>query len=126
MTTYSVEDMAQIIEGKVPLPNPERIDGDVGANILHYRTMHCGCALTDSGKQWNARFFLDYGQGGQLYGSGIVMWSTWKDGAYRTAGMKFAICKHEKKDADGANHSRGWHPGACTKCGLDMTIDSGD
>jgi hypothetical protein len=25
-----------------------------------------------------------------------------------------------------ANHSRGWHPGWCGKCGVDMSIDSGD
>lgn len=127
--TYTFEgDLLPIIRGSVPLPNMEPIERDIGAAILHYREMHCGDALmgVNSIKKWNARFFLDYGQGGQLYGSGIVAWSEWKDGAYRAAGMKFAICKHEQKAEPGANPMRGWHPSRCVKCGLDMTIDSGD
>lgn len=125
---YSLEDdLMPIVQGKVALPNAEPITGDVGAAILHYNGMNSGTALLADGKrQWNARFFLDYGQGGQLYGSGIVAWTAWQDGAYRAVGMKFAICKHVKKAAPGANPSRGWHPGRCEKCGLDMTIDSGD
>jgi hypothetical protein len=89
--------------------------------------MHCGTAILPSGdKAWHARFFFDYGQGGSCHGSGIVAWTKWKDGAYRAVAMRFAICQHTKVDGPGANHSRGWHPGACSKCGLDMTVDSGD
>lgn len=125
---YSLEaDLMPIIEGKIVLPNCKPLDRDVGAAILHYNKMHGGHALRPDGKkQWHAKFFLDYGQGGQLYGSGLVAWTEWKDGAYRAVGMTFAICEHTKADAPGANHSRGWHPGSCTKCGLDMTVDSGD
>jgi hypothetical protein len=126
--TYEMDrDMQPIIDGKVPLPNAEPIDSDVGAAVLHYRVMRAGHALMPNGRtEWNARFFLDCGQGGQLEGSGIVAWSAWKDGAYRATGLRFAICKHEKKDDPGADHQRGWHPGRCVKCGLDMTVDSGD
>lgn len=117
----------EIITGKVPLPNTMPLAEDVGASILHYREMHCGTALMPDGKkQWSARFFLDYGQGGQFYGSGIVAWSGWKDGAYRATGLKFAICDHQQIEGAGANHSRGWHPSRCLKCGLDMSVDSGD
>jgi hypothetical protein len=125
---YTMErDLKPIIEGKVTLPNASAIEHDIGAAILHYREMHCGTALlTDGKKAWNARFFLDYGQGGQLYGSGIVAWTDWKDGAYRAVGMKFAICDHKPAEGRGANHSRGWHPASCSKCGLDMSVDSGD
>lgn len=130
---YSLKDDLQpIIDGKVALPNTKPIDRDVGASILHYREMHCGTALvvdarySGNQKQWNARFFLDYGQAGQLYGSGIVAWTEWKDGAYRAVGMKFAICDHKQAEGGGANHSRGWHPASCSKCGLDMSVDSGD
>ena len=38
----------------------------------------------------------------------------------------WAICRHQKVDGAGANHSHGWHPGRCSICGIDMTIDSGD
>lgn len=126
---YTLEaDLMPIIEGKVSLPNAKPIEQtDTGSAILHYRQMHCGTALlADGNKQWNARFFLDYGQGGQLYGSGLVAWTGWKDGKYRAIGMRFAICEHAKKDAPGANHSRGWHPGHCEKCGCDLSVDSGD
>lgn len=125
--TYTLEnDLQPIIEGKVPVPNAKPITGDVGNAILHYREMHCGQPAVDGRKQWGARIFLDYGQGGQLHGTGVVAWSTWKDGAYRAVGVRFAICEHAKVDGPGANHSRGWHPGKCAKCGLDMTVDSGD
>jgi hypothetical protein len=124
---YSLEtDLMPIIEGKVALPNAKPIDRDVGASILHYREMHCGNALLPAGKKWNARFFLDYGQGGGLHGSGLVAWTEWKDGAYRAVGMTFAICDHKAVEGAGANHSRGWHPASCSKCGLDMSVDSGD
>jgi hypothetical protein len=124
---YSMdEDLKPIIEGKVALPNAEPIERDVGATILHYRQMHCGTAVLSGKKHWSARFFLDYGQGGQLYGSGIAAWSEWKDGAYRAVGLKFAICQHEIQSGAGANHSRGWHPASCSKCGLNMSVDSGD
>ena len=120
-------DLMPIIEGKVALPNTSPIEIDVGSAILHYRQMHCGTALlADGKKKWSARFFLDHGQGGQLYGSGIVAWTDWKDGAYRAIGMKFAICEHKVVEGAGANHSRGWHPASCSKCGLDMSVDSGD
>jgi hypothetical protein len=125
---YTIErDLRPIIEGKVDLPNTSSIDSDVGVAILHYREMYSGIAsLSGANKVWDARFFLNYGQGGQLYGSGIVAWTTWKDGAYRAVGMKFAICDHEPTEGAGANHSRGWHPAHCSKCGLDMSVDSGD
>jgi hypothetical protein len=127
-TGYTMDgDLKPIMEGKVELPNAKPLERDVGATILHYRTMHAGYALMPDGrKEWNARFFLDYGQGGGLQGSGIVAWVAWKDGAYRATGMTFAICEHTKVEGAGANHSRGWHPGACSKCGLDMSVDSGD
>lgn len=119
-------DLQPIIDGNVALPNVKPVETDIGATILHYREMHCGHAMLPQGKKWNVRFFLDYGQGGQLYGSGMVAWSEWKDGAHRAVGMKFAICDHMPVEGAGANHSRGWHPASCSKCGLDMSVDSGD
>jgi hypothetical protein len=125
---YSLEtDLMPIIEGKIALPNPRPIEGDVGSAILPYRQMHCGVALLPDGKkQWEARFFLDRGQGGGLHGTGVVAWTDWKDGAYRAVAMKFAICEHTQVEGPNANHSRGWHPASCSKCGLDMSVDSGD
>jgi hypothetical protein len=124
---YSLEtDLMPIIEGKIALPNARPIETDVGAAILHYHKMHSGQALLPQGKKWNVRFFLDYTQGGSLTGAGIVAWTDWKDGAYRAVAMTFAICDHKAVEGAGANHSRGWHPASCSKCGLDMSVDSGD
>lgn len=125
---YSLEtDLMPIIHGNVTVPNAKVLDRDAGAAILHYREMHCGNALLSAGnKKWNARFFLDYGQGGGLHGSGLVAWTEWKDGAYRATAMTFAICDHKAVAGANANPSRGWHPAHCEKCGLDMSVDSGD
>jgi hypothetical protein len=124
---YSLEgDLMPIIQGNVALPNARGVEADAGATILHYRQMHAGDALLPAGKKWNVRFFLDYTQGGRLTGTGIVAWTEWKDGAYRATALKFAICEHVKKAAPGADPSRGWHPGHCEKCGLDLSVDSGD
>lgn len=41
--------------------------------------------------------------------------------------FEFAICKHEKtEEGHSPNHGRGWHPGHCKHCGMDMLVDSGD
>jgi hypothetical protein len=38
-----------------------------------------------------------------------------------------SICKHEIKDSSTPEgRMRGWHPARCTKCGLDMSVDSSD
>lgn len=124
---YSLEiDLQPIIEGRVALPNARLIDRDIGAALLHYQQMHSGAALLPTGKRWNVRYFLDYGQGGGLHGSGLVAWTDWRDGAYRAVGMSFAICDHKPVVGAGANPMRGWHPASCEKCGLDMSVDSGD
>jgi hypothetical protein len=82
-----------------------------------------------------ARWFYCTGQSGGLTGEGYVIWycsgpkpNPRPEAAYAAyaRGGRFAICKHEKVDGPGANHSRGWHPGHCRLCGLDMTVDSGD
>lgn len=124
---YSLEfDLQPIIEGRVALPNAKVVERDVGASILYYHQMHSGAALLPTGKKWNVRYFLDYGQGGGLHGSGIVAWTEWKDGIERGVAMKFAICEHKSVPGAGANPMRGWHPAHCEKCGLDMSVDSGD
>jgi hypothetical protein len=129
---YTLEtDLMPIMKGDVPLPNPEPIEGDLASTILYYNSMQSGrCVLLpgETNKKWNVSFFLDHGQGGQLEGSGVVAWTTWDNEkrAPGATGLRFAICKHTKVEGAGANHSRGWHPGHCSKCGLDMTVDSGD
>lgn len=86
-------------------------------------------------KSW-ARYFLSTNQGGGLTGEAMVFvygsGGFWKKDApeewvgTKPSAFRVAICKHEKEPGAGANPRRGWHPGACKHCGLDMTVDSGD
>jgi hypothetical protein len=119
-----------IMAGKLPLPNFEEISLERGvANIA------VGGGLVDamgvrnakvpgSSSTWGhwSRYFLGTTQGGALDGTGYVIW--WDRGNGHVG--KFAICRHEKVTGSGADPRRGWHPGRCSKCGLDMTVDSGD
>lgn len=69
-------------------------------------------------------------QGGELDGSAkvLIYRPTWgKDETPRTA--SFRLCLHNKLArvvGAGARPERGWHPGRCSYCGLDMSVDSGD
>lgn len=123
---YSLEtDLMPIVEGKVALPNFKALDLEhaVGNIAACYGPGVRGTALLalKQSKHW-AQFFLDRGQGGGLQGSGVVLY--WEASKGRAA--SFAICEHVKVEGAGANHSRGWHPGHCSKCGLDLSVDSGD
>jgi hypothetical protein len=130
---YSLEsDLLPIIEGTTALPNFLSEDLARTANNIasggHSMLAKWGWALIDGRKQW-AQFFLTpaamgNANSGSLDGGGYVMvWSSRKEGPITGT---FAICRHDKQAAPGANPSRGWHPGRCVKCGLDMTIDSSD
>jgi hypothetical protein len=79
----------------------------------------------------NAIYHLNCGQGGGFTGEGVVVIDATGHFQYRAVQEsiitgRFAICKHESVEDPGANHSRGWHPAHCKKCGLDMSVDSGD
>lgn len=76
----------------------------------------------DNHKAW-ARFFLRQGQGGGYTGEGYVIAYSGIDGSRFG---HFAICVHQMVEGAGADHRRGWHPGHCGLCGMDMSVDSGD
>lgn len=84
-----------------------------------------------------ARYFLTSGQGGDLTGEALVF--VYGGGGYysretpdewigtKPTAWKVAICKHQKAGGGTREQEqRGWHPGACALCGMDMTVDSGD
>lgn len=126
----AVTDMQPILDGKVILPNFEPIPIELAvSNASHwYGHVHDG-ASARFGTRYPSRalYFLTVGQGGGLTGEGMVMTTGgWKDGKQEVITGRFAICKHKKVEGAGANHDRGWHPGWCEKCGLDMSVDSGD
>lgn len=83
------------------------------------------------GSVGDAIYHLNCGQGGGLTGEGVVVIDLSGLVQYRAipesiVAGRFTFCKHEKVEGAGANHQRGWHPGHCGKCGLDMSVDSGD
>lgn len=71
-----------------------------------------------------AKVYTEYSRGGGWDGVGYVVTSHNTD---QGRVFKFQLCKHEKtEEGHSPNHSRGWHPGHCKHCGMDMTVDSGD
>lgn len=67
---------------------------------------------------WYPKIFTHHvGMSGAFSGDGVVLCNG--------KVYKFGMCQHEW-DESGANHSRGWHPKRCRKCGVDASIDSGD
>lgn len=123
------EDFAAILDGKLTLPNFEEIDVAKGAGAVagYYGKYVRGRAKVSAAYPSQASFFLTMSQGGGLTGEGYALWSEYENGkGYVGRIGKFAICKHEHVEGPGANHSRGWHPGYCGVCGLDMSVDSGD
>lgn len=69
-------------------------------------------------------WFNGVGMGGVWDGSGVFM-CTPSGRDHNARVFTFHFCDHEW-DESGANHSRGWHPKRCKKCGVDASIDSGD
>jgi hypothetical protein len=125
---YSKDDYARIIAGEAPLPNFEPMTADHFCNAIaaggHGMTPVWGWSKGEHGhKAWAQYFLANFSNmGSEPDGSGYVCIY----GMNKPTVGRFAICKHEKKLDAGANPSRGWNPGRCVKCGLDMTIDSGD
>lgn len=127
---YTLEtDLMPIVEGKVALPNfkPVSLEKAVASVAATRGPGIRGnvCLPGATHREW-AQFFLDRGQGGSLEGTGLVLYYTVVKGYGVGAAATFAICEHKKVAAPGANPSRGWHPGHCEKCGLDLSVDSGD
>lgn len=140
------EDFEPFMSGLKPVPNFKPYEG----NPLEFlNSLTLGGQWTPPGagyaevyhegqsqKGW-AKYFLSTTQGGGFDGTGYVIiyasprWvaATELKEQHKEGGAiigSFAICKHQKVDHAGANHQRGWHPGHCLHCGLDMTVDSGD
>ena len=124
------DEMKVIAEGKCVVPNFEEMPLEIGvAAVAAGGGLLCisgvkNAKIPGSDSSWGhwARYFLSHTQDGQFDGTGYLMW--WD----RSKGHvgRFAICKHNKLEGAGANHQRGWHPGRCEHCGLDMSVDSGD
>jgi hypothetical protein len=130
-------DLRPVINGDVPLPNFEPLDLGLIVNNLasigHGLRPEWGHAWVDPlerHKTW-AFYFLSsdgmaspVGNNPSFGGGGYVLIYTPSHKPARAG--RFAICKHEVRPRADADPRRGWRPGHCRHCGLDMTIDSSD
>lgn len=113
----------------------EILDPQEALNVLNRTSSHLGLTSPYYFKiqdlvhprievTWYPKIFRNAeGMGGRFDGSGVILTSPRHDGVARV--FTFHFCAHEW-DESGANHSRGWHPKVCRKCGFDASIDSGD
>jgi hypothetical protein len=144
---YTREDYAPFIgksgqpnKGLLPLPNAKSVDAGLFLNDLaargHMMEPVWGYSLLPDGdrQQWTQFFLLgDANMGMQLGGGGYAVtygstrWDAEKSvNVHEPIVRHFQICVHEIELHAGANPSRGWNPGHCKHCGMDMTVDSGD
>ena len=139
---YTLEtDLFPIVSGRAEIPNFKPIEHwqalaasmGYGRTIEHYAetsgksSYSRRCQARLNGDKGDAIFHMNIGQGGGFTGEGVVvMRHGWNPGPQSIVAGRFAICEHTKVEGPGANHQRGWHPGWCSKCGLDMSVDSGD
>lgn len=141
---YTDQDFLPLMQGKLMLPNFEPIPHweALRSSVWLYGRSVEQC-LSERGnfkvrcKAWveveprehkgDAIYYLNCGQGGGYTGAGVVVIiAGYNGGPDSIVTGRFAICKHESVEDPGANHSRGWHPAHCSKCGLDLSVDSGD
>lgn len=122
MTTYTHADFLPFKNGEAALPNPTPIaHEDFLKNVASFGHSYAymwGYSLYAGRKVWTA-FFCNIPQG-----NGMAV--SYVSGTAFT--VKFEICQHEKvlRPTDRPNPQRGWHPGVCAKCGMNMNVDSGD
>lgn len=139
LTWRDFEDlMLFYLAGHARLPNSKPMDTET---VLE--RIACGGSLTapygvshtrlphHSAKGWPgwSRVFISHTQGGAFDGRGYVI-------AYKGArsfegkgfnrAYSFALCDHDVSVGRNARPSRGWHPAHCKRCGLNLSVDSGD
>jgi hypothetical protein len=123
------DDIAPITSGKQTIPNFKEVEASAGLASLALggdNNTIAGWIRFNPLTKCFARYFLNTTQAGLFDGTGTVIFYDCNGG--RSVGRigTFAICQHEHVEGPGANHSRGWHPAFCAKCGLDLSVDSGD
>ena len=115
------------------LPNLEPIADDLGLDAIAAGASLAAwpsiahLKLPGSTHSVWSRVFVGNTQGGQLDGKGyLIIWrGHWKDERPHRV-YKFALCAHAIVPGADARPNYGWHPARCSRCGLDLTVDSGD
>ena len=120
---FKMCDFMSFIKGHTTPPNLEPITDNRALQLLagaHYPT------YTGRIGHAAATFYLHTTYGGGLEGTGFLVSALFEAGRMVGYAYRFAICNHKKQVGANARPHIGWHPGHCTLCGLDMTVDSGD
>lgn len=115
----------------------ESLDADLNAIAHAYGAQFFSgrCKIANSGdpmaSKWGeiAMAVMGRTQGGNLTGDAVVLrykpsWGKPDAPFARTA--RFRLCAHDSVRGANARPERGWHPARCSRCGLDMTVDSSD
>ena len=123
---YTEKELQDYLDGKTPWPHVDLMPLSKAANYIasSYHEMWRGRYRPDpknNATVW-AAYFPQRTQGGGLTGSFVCLYY----GSDGGMAAEVTVCKHDKASGANANHQRGWHPGYCKLCGLDMTVDSGD
>lgn len=127
-------------KGLQPLPNAEDVDPLEFLNTIagggHQMLPMWGYAIIidphggHQRQQWTQFFLLIDDGRGYAVTYGGQRWEPAEKGMKAVATpivRRFAICKHEFVGTGTVEQSqRGWRPGYCKLCGLDMSVDSGD
>ncbi len=144
--TYTIDDYKPYIgdgrsaEKPLPLPNAKDVDPmnflqNLAAVGHGWQPVWGWAMLPDGSRQQWTQFFLTSGvnMSGALGGGGYAV--TYGPSRWDAENRKniespivrsFSICVHEKVLDAGADERRGWSPGRCKHCGVNMTIDSSD
>lgn len=125
------EVMIAMATGRMALRNAEPIDvRDAinriasGSSLAPYPLMGSVKIGADFMPKW-ARLFTSTTQAGVADGRGIAL--VYQAGKSDPQTYRFAICEHEPVGSGTPEQTRrGWHPARCRKCGLDLSVDSGD
>ena len=130
---YTLEDLSPYFNppymADQPLPNAEEIPieealSDLCSGAVGVQGMGHGVLPDGTGTRARFRLLTRHGQGGGFTGEGtVIVAAGWKK-PHRA--FRFTLCKHQFVSGPGGNPMRGWHPGYCKHCGLDMSVDSGD
>lgn len=129
---FTLEEMEPYLEGKKAWPHFDTIPLEqavrsiAGVSYLVPKMIGTRLISADRLRYTPASYFLDTTQGGRFTGNAVVLYYVWENGHGTGKAGEVFMCNHKKIEGPNADHRRGWHPGFCELCGLDMTVDSGD
>lgn len=130
VSRYTEESMDPQLSGVAPWPFyeevktgfPQCLSMILGANVS---ATHVRWFMDGDGKRYQARYFLKHSQGGALTGEAYCLYSYFHQGASKIRYIRVMMCDHTPESHSTRDERmRGWWKAHCTKCGLDMSVDS--